>query len=456
MTSTDADYGLLSPHWVGSAAAAATSDEAVFRAMLDVEIALVESYADLGMVSSDTAQRVRDSINSAQFDVPGIAERGRAGGNPVIPLVKDVRAAVAAADPDAAAWVHRGATSQDILDTALMLVAQRAIGIALLDCDVIADGLAALAHAHRRTVMASRTLTQHGVPTTFGLKAAGWLGGLERASRRLRSVARELPVQWGGAGGTLASFTVIGGPGLGIRLSESIADRLGLHAAVAPWQTQRAAVTELGDALTQVTDALGKLSSDVLLLARPEFGELSEPAASGRGGSSAMPQKQNPVLSVLVQAAARKAPGLAAELHRSANAVDERPEGAWHVEWAVMRELLRATGGALALASEMAPGLVVHANAMKRNLALSGPLVISERLMLEFGPLAGGARIQELVSLSANDPSYDLASLLRAEPALAVVGDHRLAEILDPANYLGDADALIDRVLAHHAGRESA
>jgi 3-carboxy-cis,cis-muconate cycloisomerase len=445
----DADFGLLSPQWVATSVARATSDSAILLAMLEVEVALVQAYETLGIAPAGTAEVVRGIAATASFDVASIAARGRDGGNPVIPLVKDLRAAVAAASPDAAPWVHRGATSQDILDTALMLVARRAVEGLLADVDTAVRALAALADGHRRTLMASRTLTQHGVPTVFGLKAADWLGGVLRARRGLEAVT--FPVQWGGAGGTLASFAVVGGPGTGIRLAEEIAATLGLAVAAVPWQTQRAPVTGLGDALTTLADALGTISSDVLVLARPEIAELGEPAKAGRGGSSAMPQKHNPVLSVLIQSVARKAPGLSAELHRSANAVDERPDGAWHVEWQTLRELLRLVGGAAGLAAELLPGLIVHPDAMLRNLELSGPLIVSERLMLEFGTLLGAARIQELVSLAAGDGSFDLGAALRAEPALESIDDARLTEALDPATYLGDSELLIDRVLGEVA-----
>lgn len=444
-----ADAGLLSPQWAGSPVAHATGDSAVLAAMLEVEIVLVEAWAELGFATVEAADVVRMAAVELDIDVAALAVRSRAGGNPVIPLVKDLRAAVAERNTDAAAWVHRGATSQDILDTALMVVARRAIRDIERNLVEVAGCLAGQADGHRTTLMVSRTLTQHGVPSTFGLKAAGWLAGVERAVERLHDAASRLPVQWGGAGGTLASFSVIGEPGTGLAIGDAVARRLGLQASV-PWQTQRAPVTELGDALAQVTGALGKIAADVLLLVRPEIGELGEPTASGRGGSSAMPQKQNPVLSVLINSSAQRTPGLAAELHRSAVAVDERPDGAWHSEWSALRELLRLAGGASELAAELTGGLVVNPDAMLANLRLSGPLVVSERLMLELSPLVGRDRLQQLISEVVADPAEDLGALLRAEPALAAFDDQRLAGLLDPAHYVGDSDLIIDRVLADH------
>ena len=248
--------------------------------------------------------------------------------------------------------MHRGATSQDILDTALMLVASRArVGI-LRDAPTAIAALAALADRHRATLMVSRTLTQHGVPTTFGVKAAGWLHGLVGSARALSRA--ELPVQWGGAGGTLASFAVIGASGTGLELAEAHR-RLPRSRAAAQCRGRTSGRPSRGSATAwpALSDALGTIAENVLLLSRPEFAELAEPSAPGRGVSSAMPQKHNPVLSVLIASAARRVPSLAADLHRSSVTLDERPAGAWHAEWQAFRELLRLVGGASQLAAEL-------------------------------------------------------------------------------------------------------
>ena len=229
-----------------------------------------------------------------------------------------------------------------------------------------------------------RSLTQHSLPFTFGLKAAQWFPGLAAAARRLEAL--ELPLQTGGAAGTLAAGTVLtratpapGGHGAPPLNSRTAWPRTWDSATPGPWHTNRLAVTSLGDALAAVTDADGKIASDVLFLSRPEVGELAEPRAAGRGVSSAMPQKQNPVLSVLVRSAALQAPGLAAQLHlAAANFNDERPDGAWHSEWPAFRQLLRLALGAAGHLRELAEGLQVFPGAMQRNLALAGPLLLSE------------------------------------------------------------------------------
>jgi 3-carboxy-cis,cis-muconate cycloisomerase len=226
-----------------------------------------------------------------------------------------------------------------------------------------------------------------------------------------------------------------------------MASTLGLAAPTVPWQTQRRPITTLADSLATLSDALGTIAGNVLLRSRPEIAELAEPSAPGRGVSSAMPQKHNPVLSVLIAAAARRAPSLAADLHRSAITLDERPPGAWHAEWPALRELIRLVGGASHLAAELVPGLVVDVAAMRARLEQAGPLLVSERLMLEFGPLIGRARLQELVSAGGDR----LADALRAEPAMAQVTDRQLAQALDPADYLGASDQIIDAVLREAA-----
>ena len=441
---TSGDVGLLSPVWAGTAAAAETTDRALLSAILQVELALV------AVVAPESAGATVQAVAfDAVFDPAELAVRARGGGNPVIPLVSDLRAAVAGVDASAAAWVHRGATSQDILDSALMLIARRVLGGILADAQTVADRLAMLADEHRGTLMVARTLTQHSVPTTFGMRAAGWLHGVLRATRRLAEVRAELPLQWGGAGGTLASF---GDEGLTI--GDALAQRLGLSAPSFPWQVHRGPVTDLGDALTGLTDALGKIAMDILIASRPEIAEVREPAAAGRGVSSAMPQKRNPILSTLINSSARRMPALAAELHRSALAVDERPDGAWHAEWEPLRELLRLAGGTAGLAAELVSGLEVDAAAMRANLERSGPLIVSERIMRDLAETLGRSRVQQLVTEAAG--GADLAASLRAEPALAGFSDAQLAELLDPARYLGVTDQLINRVLdtasAHRSG----
>ncbi|WP_240335733.1 lyase family protein [Micrococcus sp. Alg238-R198] len=293
--------------------------------------------------------------------------------------------------------MHLGATSQDVVDSALMVMVGRVGAILAEDLAAAQDALAELARAHRSTPMVARSLAQHSLPSTFGLRAANWLDGLGQAADRLAAAVADLPVQWGGAAGTLASLSghvdrahragTLGPEVTAFTLVEDLAAELGLAAPAGPWDTNRMAVTGVAAALADVVAACGKIANDVLTSARIENGELGEPLAAGRGGSSAMPHKQNPVLSVLIRSAALSAPGLAARVYTAAGAADdERPDGAWHAEWPALRRLLRVAGGTAALTRELVSGLRVHEDRMRRNLELTGPLLVSERIMAELAP----------------------------------------------------------------------
>jgi 3-carboxy-cis,cis-muconate cycloisomerase len=443
LPSSDAfDVGLLSPVTVGHDAP--VSDAEIAAAMVEVEVALARASARAGIAPESAAVAISAALDGWTPDAAELARLAVAAGNPIIPLVAALRTRVATADAldgaDAASWVHRGATSQDVVDTALMLIANRALARVDASLAVAADALARLADGHRATVMAARTLTQQSTPTSFGLVAAGWLLGVVDARAGL---PRGLPVQLGGASGTLASFVELGGVPAATALPGLLAEQLGLAAPTLPWHTRRGTITRLGDSLTSVIDSLGVIATDVATLGRTEIGELSE---TGGGGSSAMPQKQNPVRSVLIRSAAQRAPGLAAELHRSAaTAVDQRPDGAWHAEWPALRELLRLALGASGLAAELLAGLRVDAERMRENLERTGPLIVAERLSLVLGPRLGTARVQDLVDRAS--AGADLAALLAAEPG---VGDLDLGGLLDPTIYTGAADALIDAALAAH------
>ncbi|MFG2626297.1 3-carboxy-cis,cis-muconate cycloisomerase [Streptomyces sp. NPDC048473] len=453
----ESDAGLLAPGRAGSPAETATGDSAFLQAMLDAETALTRAQSDCGLAPAGAGRAVTAAAaDVSRFDVRDVALRARAGGNPVIPLVVDLAAAV---EPDVRPYVHRGATSQDILDTAAMLVAARTLALVLDDLARAADSVAQLAAAHRNTPMAGRTLTQHAVPTTFGLKAAGWRALILDARDRLSAVRESLPAQLGGAAGTLAAFEAFAptdradvedtdddGPGL--TLLQAFANELGLAEPLLPWHCLRTPIADLAGALAFTAGALGKLAADVLTLSRTEIGEVTEGQA---GGSSTMPHKSNPVRATLIAAAARRAPGLAATLYGSLVAEDERPAGAWHAEWEPLRELLRLVGGAAYDAAELTGGLRVVPYAMRENLQLTDGLIVSERLAAVFADRIGRNRAREvLVSAAARaraettDLADVLGDVLDEEPELAGLD---LAELTDPARYTGCAGPLTDRAL---------
>ncbi|WP_415953753.1 3-carboxy-cis,cis-muconate cycloisomerase [Streptomyces sp. KLOTTS4A1] len=390
-----ADLGLLAPVRAGSPAERATGDLAFLQGMLDAEAALTRAQARLGLAPASAAAAVDAAADASRYRLGDLAVQARQGGNPVVPLVTALRAAVG---PVAAEHVHRGATSQDILDTAAMLVARRALALVVADLDRAAATLAGLARAHRDTPMPARTLTQHAVPTTFGLKAAGWHRLATDAVRRLTCVRDGLPAQLGGAAGTLAAFTELSDPGTALELMAAYADETGLAEPVLPWHTLRTPVADLAGALAFTAGALGKLAADVLVMARTEVAEVREESG---GGSSAMPHKANPVSAVLIASAARQVPALASVLFESLAAEDERPAGAWHAEWGTLREALRLTGGAARCAAALVAGLRPDPARMRGNLAHTDGLIVSERVALALAPHVGAARARALVARAA-------------------------------------------------------
>ncbi|MFB7650868.1 MULTISPECIES: 3-carboxy-cis,cis-muconate cycloisomerase [unclassified Streptomyces] len=437
----DAGTSLLAPGRAGSPAASATGDRAYLRALLDAEAALTRAQAALGLAPAGAAAAVTEAAGDpARFDVRSLAARARSGGNPVIPLVADLTEAVG---EEYGPYVHRGATSQDIMDTATMLVAARTLDLLLPDLTRTERALALLAAGHRDTAMPGRTLTQHAVPTTFGLKAAGWRALVLDARDRVAAVRDTLPAQLGGAAGTLAAFGAYGAPDP-MALPAAYARELDLRAPLLPWHTLRTPVADLAGALTFAAGALGKIAADVLTLSRTEIGEVAE---GGGGGSSAMPHKANPVRSTLIAAAARRAPQLAAVLYGSLTAEDERPAGAWHAEWEPLRDLLRLAGGAARDAAELAEGLRVRPDVMRAHLGLTHGLIVSERLAAELTPVLGRSRARALLTeLAARTYAEDrtLRELLAEVPELR---DLDLDALTDPARYTGSAGALTDRAL---------
>ncbi|MEV7662542.1 lyase family protein [Paenarthrobacter sp. NPDC089316] len=456
---TDGDFGLLSPVTASSVVTALTGDHAVIAAILDVEAAWAVVLEDAELVPAGSAAVVAEAADPGTYDVASIAERAQGGGNPVIPLLGDLRSRVRELDVEALGAgkaVHTSLTSQDVLDSALMLLASRTVSALLVEVEGTTTALATLAEQHADTLCVGRSLTQHALPYTFGLRAAQWFQGVAAAASRL--AALELPVQFGGASGTLASGSKLtaGAASTPFTLADSLASKLGLAPAIAPWHTNRLAVTSLGDSLASLLDAFGKIAADVVFLSRPEVGELGEPLAAGRGVSSAMPQKQNPVLSVLIRSAALQAPALASQLHSAAgNFNDERPDGAWHTEWPALRRLLALALGAALQLRELTEGLRVLPEAMRRNLGISGPLLLSEGVSAAVAPLLRGdgkqklqAVVDETLKAPADQQADTYRKLLREAVPADKLSEDELDALLDPASYLGEAAEISRRILA--------
>jgi 3-carboxy-cis,cis-muconate cycloisomerase len=345
------DLGLLSPVWAGTTAESLSSDSAVVSAMVHVEEALLGALVETGIAPATA------SLPAVQPDVRALALAGAAdGGNPTIPLVKALREA---AGPDVARWVHHGSTSQDVVDTALMLTASDVMRRVEHDLTALAHWLADFVDRTRAVPIVARTLTQQAMPTTLGLRASGWLAGVHDAVRAVRTCTT-LPASLGGPVGSAAAFGE-----RGPAVVDAFARRLSMRAPVASWHTRRTPVVGVGTALTVVGGACGKIAADLLVMSQSELGEAHE---GGGGASSAMAHKANPAQSVLVASAARQLPALCSVLAASATAEQERPAGAWHAEWQPLRTMLRLGGGAAERTAVLLPDVVFDEQAMRRNL----------------------------------------------------------------------------------------
>jgi 3-carboxy-cis,cis-muconate cycloisomerase len=353
---------LFDPVFGASAVTAVTDDRAWLRTLCAVEAALARACARVGLIEPSAAAAVETAVAElAATDPAGLGRQSVAGGNPVIPLATMLRERVG---PEHAAAVHLGATSQDILDTALVLICRQAVAVIGSDLIGCADAAAELAARHRSTPMVARTLLQQAQPTTFGALTAGWGAGLDRASARLAAVVAELPAQLGGAAGTLAAWHPHG-----LDVAATFAADLDLPAPDGVWHTERTRIGELGSALGVAAVALGKVATDIVLLAQTEVGELREGVP---GGSSSMPHKENPIAAITARAAAAQAPGLVATLLASGAHELQRGAGPWHAEWPALTRLLRAVGGSAARLRGSLGDLQVDPRAMARNLAMLG------------------------------------------------------------------------------------
>jgi 3-carboxy-cis,cis-muconate cycloisomerase len=438
---------LFRPIFVPERFAEAVSGRAWLRAMLDAEGALAVAQARVGLIPRQAAETIVSCCEADRFDPEEIGRRGRARGNPVPPLVRALTEAVSRVSEDAASHVHKGATSQDIMDTAAMLVCRHALGLIIAEVGGIATACARLADAYRDAMMPGRTLLQQALPTTFGKKAAGWLVSVLEVRGRLLAVREAgLAVQLGGAAGTLASLGSAGTQVLG-----EFARELDLAEPVVPWHTDRVRISDLGSALSLVAGVLGKISQDVILMAQTEIGEVAEPAGEGRGGSSTLPHKRNPILSVIAAANARRVINLSHTLQASMVGEHERATGAWHSEWEALSDAFALAGGAAAAVREVTEGLEVHPEKMLENLNTTGGLLLAENVTTLVAEHLGRLEAHDLVeeaSHRALEGGKPLCEELLSEPRLGeVLSKEELDAALDPAGYLGSAGEFVDRAL---------
>lgn len=419
----------------------AVSGRAWLAAMLEVERALARAGALAGIVPADAASAIAEACSADHYDWERLLDQGRRAGNPAEPLV---RAVVERVGEDTARWVHLGATSQDVMDTAAMLVSRQALGLVVADLGRVADGCAALARRHRDTPMAARTLLQQAVPTTFGLKSAGWLVAVLDARTRLLEIRDGLPAQLGGAGGTLSALG-----DRGIAVATHFARELDLVETTIPWHTNRVRIAELGSALEVAAGVLAKIALDLQLLAQTEVAEIREGGAGGP--SSAMPHKRNPIGTMWTRAGAELVRGHASVLRAALGSEHERAGGAWQAEWEALSGAIATTGGAAAALAGVLEGLEVDTERMRGNLELTRGAITTERVALLLTERLGRTAARALVrdaSLRADETGRSLAEEL--VELGAGLSPAELEAALDPTTYLGSTVGLVDRALARH------
>ena len=439
------DSGVYGGLFTTPAMRAVFSDEARLQRMLDVEAALARAQAKLGLIPAEAAEEITAKADISRFDLAAIGRGTELVGYPIVPLIKALSQACVG---DAGRWVHWGATTQDIIDTALVLQLRDGLELIRQDLAGIEAALVDLARRYRDTPMAGRTHAQHALPITFGFKCALWLAPLQRHSDRLARISREIAVvQFGGAVGTLASLGADG-----IRVMEALAAELGLGTPPIAWHVGRDGLAEVAGFLGLLTGSLGKIATDTALLMQAEIGEVAEPYEEGRGGSSTMPQKRNPIACEFILACARNVRQLVPVMLDAMVQDHERATGPWHAEWVALPQAFALTAGALHHARVMLDGLVVDPARMRRNLDTTRGMISAEAVMMALAPHVGRDHAHHLVAAACQRALAHDCHLLEELQADAAITAHlppqRLVELLDPGNYTGLAAEFVDRVLA--------
>src|SRR6266436_1903068 len=440
---------LLAPMLSSGPMRAVCDDAATLQNMLDFEAALARAEAAIGVIPKRAAQPIAKACKADAFDLAALAEAATRSGNLAIPLVKALTAHVAKSDADAARYVHWGATSQDVIDTAAMLSLRAGADALLGDIDRAIAGFANLARRHRTTAMVARTWLQHALPMPFGLKLAEYAAALHRSKTRLTRMRSEaLALQFGGAAGTLAA---LGDKGLAV--AEQLAQDLGLPLPDAPWHTHRDRVADAASVLAILAGTCGKIARDVSLMMQTDVAEAFEPSGEGRGGSSTMPHKRNPVAAASAVAAATMAPNLAATIFAAQVQDHERSAGPWHAEWPTLPMLLLVTSGALASIVDIAEGLEVDVARMRFNLDATGGLIMAEAVTMALAEKIGKADAHHLIEAASKKAVAErkhLRDILAGDSTIAAQlgGGDGLAKLFEPMAYQGASQALIDRLLA--------
>lgn len=429
------------------------SDASRLARMLEFEAALAKAEAHVGVIPAPAAEVIAAQCDIARFDVRAIDDAMQSAGNLAIPLVAALTRNVGDVDAQAKGFVHYGATSQDAIDTGLVLQLRDAL--VLIDADLVRliQALAHHARKHAGTVMPGRTWLQQALPITLGVKLAAFVSALDRHRDRLERARHEdLVVQFGGAAGTLAA---LGSQGLAV--SDALAEELGLDVPDMPWHTQRDRLCDIASILAMLVVTLGKFARDIALLSQTEVAEASEPAAPGRGGSSTMPQKRNPVGASIAIAASVRIPGLVATMLMASVQEHERGLGNWPAEWETLPEIVMLAAGALAAMLDVAQGLEVDVERMRGNLGLTNGLIYAESVQMALAPTIGRDAAHALVARAcrrALSEKAHLRDIVASEPEVVQhLGRGRIEALFDPTECLGESRVLIERALARHPHR---
>ncbi|RMU63927.1 3-carboxy-cis,cis-muconate cycloisomerase [Pseudomonas syringae pv. syringae] len=426
------------------------SDEGRVQGMLDFEAALARAQARVGLIPPEVVADIELSCDARLFDFDALAIAIGSAGNSAIPLVKALGKQIAARSAEAERYVHMGATSQDVMDSGLVLQLRRAIVLLERDLSRLADAMAEQAQCHACTPLAGRTWLQQATPVTLGMKIAGWLGAVTRHRQRLNEIKpRLLCLQFGGASGSLAA---LGDQAFSV--AEALADELQLALPEQPWHTQRDRLVEFAGLLGLIAGSLGKLGRDVSLLMQTEVGEVFEPSAPGKGGSSTMPHKRNPVGAAVMISTATRAPGLVGTMLSAMPQEHERSLGLWHAEWETLPELCCLVSGSLQQALQVIPGLQVDAERMAINLQSTKGLVLAEAVSIALAQRIGRDAAHHLVEQCCRRAVEQGAHLLQVLGETPQVSEQfssdELDRLLDPAHYLGQARHWVERAVAEH------
>lgn len=428
------------------------SDRRRLQRMLDFEAALARALVALGLAPSEASAAIESQCHAELFDMTSLAQATALSGNLAIPMVKALSELVAGRDAQATAFVHWGATSQDAIDTGLVL--QLREGLDLIDRDLthLATSLVRLATAHKTTIVSGRTWLQQGPPVTLGLKVAGWLDALGRHRERVDRARKEaLILQFGGAVGTLAALA-----DRGLELAAALARDLKLELPKLPWHSHRDRLVEIATSLGLLVGSLGKIARDISLMSQTEIDELVEPSGPGRGGSSTMPHKRNPVGSAVILAAALRVPPLVSIMLTSMVQEHERGLGGWHAEWETLPEIFRLAAGALARTNEIVQEIEVHPGKMLENANRTHGLVLAEAVAFALRRPLGRKKSHKIVEEAARRAAQDgrdFAEVLSSYPEVrSHLSTAELSRLLDPANYLGSAVEMTEKVLSARGG----